>query len=35
LSNSDPGKTHKGETSESDFIIYGLLRNSFTAYSSS
>jgi hypothetical protein len=35
-SNFDPGKTHKGKTSERGlFIIYGLLRNSFTAYSSS
>jgi len=34
LSNSDPGKIHKGETNERDFIIYGLLRNSFTSYSS-
>jgi hypothetical protein len=29
-------KTHKGKTNERGiFIIYGLLRNSFTAYSSS
>ena len=35
-SNFDPGKTHKGKTSERGFfIIYGLLRNSFTANSSS
>jgi hypothetical protein len=32
-SNFDPGKTHKGKTSERGiFIIYGLLRNSFIAY---
>jgi hypothetical protein len=35
-SNFDPGKTHKGKTSERGLcIIYELLRNSFTAYSSS
>jgi hypothetical protein len=35
-SNFDPGKTHKGKTSERGIcIIYELLRNSFTAYSSS
>jgi hypothetical protein len=35
-SNFDPGKTHKGKTSERGiFIIYELLRNLFTAYSSS
>ena len=35
-SNFDPGKTHKGKTSERRlFIIYELLRNSFTTYSSS
>jgi hypothetical protein len=35
-SNFDPGKTHKGKTNERGIcIIYELLRNSFTAYSSS
>jgi hypothetical protein len=35
-SNFDPGKTHKGKTSERGIcIIYELLRNSFTTYSSS
>jgi hypothetical protein len=35
-SNLDPGKTHKGKTSERGLcIIYELLRNYFTAYSSS
>jgi hypothetical protein len=35
-SNFDPGKTHKGKTSERGLcIIYELLRNYFTAYSSS
>jgi hypothetical protein len=35
-SNFDPGKTHKGKTSERGlFIIIELLRNFSTAYSSS
>ena len=35
-SNFDPRKTHKGKTSERGIcIIYELLRNSFTSYSSS
>jgi hypothetical protein len=34
-SNFDPGKTHKGKTSERGIcIIYELLRNSFIEYSS-
>jgi hypothetical protein len=34
-SNFDPGKTHKGKTSERGLcIIYELMRNSFIAYSS-